>query len=464
MVAKKHVRFFGVILVGVIGLFLGCNNGNTPNDYIPETGGTVNEVNIVYLRATFPVVHFALNSFDLSRVPTFVNIERRNTLNWERLPANVLPIPGTMGGGFWTDHVATTASFIRNLYLNDKTTRFNLFLCDFGFIVYFMINNGIPATNFTVTAWMDGTGSINIPAQRYAGANALEIFDADMEAVRYAFKIAVAGGDWLASLDIGDLRTGAQLQRYSLAMVKLFDNITWEVGSITTLENTIPQLRDVIRDLANQGRIVERNIQNMVQGIHTRGKATDLEWLLNLRWGYADADSMGGLLDRGNNKDTLMILGTHTHTEDALIYTYPPGITWGWINGVNQVGLRLIGTGGLMERVIARYGESFNIFYKGHPGTPTDGEKQEWLDLHDIIDIPAAIPSETIMFLYDNVFIGGYPGSTFLSAINGQTIVSFGTPALFDVILQGANLPYFANTEFMYMNPDGDFVVRRRNN
>jgi hypothetical protein len=68
-----------------------------------------------------------------------------------------------------------------------------------------------------------------------------------------------------------------------------------------------------------------------------------------------------------------------------------------------------------------------------------------------------------MMYLYDGVFVGGYPGSTFQSALDGQCVVSFGTPAWFDKNAPSATLAYFTDTEYMYKDgSDGTFKAEKR--
>lgn len=441
------VLTFGILVVN-------CDTGNNP---VLETDKTVN---IAYLRATFPVLNFALSVFDINQNPTYVNIERKNTFNYDSLPLHVAKIPGTAvsGSAFWNSEVQAASDFISALYTADNETKFNLYVCDFdlAFAVYFFAINGIPESSYKITCYMDGSGSYTIPKARYAGDDGSQKLSDDCDAVSNVFARAKAGETWTEGIQVGDGRTGAQLIYYTLAMVKTFDNILWVVDNAATLVNSLPKISGEVEKLIAQKKIVQKNISGMVQHVKSTGKTAELEYLLKLRWGDTPDDCIASLFDQGNNKKTLMILGTNTSNEEA-----GNGV-WGMIGSVNQLGYTLIGDDGFLSKVIARYGDRYNVFYKGHPATPTSGAKAAWFAERGITDILATIPAETMMYLYEDVYIGGYPGSTFQSAMDGQCVVSFGTPQWFDTNAPSANLDYFTNTEYMYKSGD-NLVVEKRN-
>lgn len=74
----------------------------------------------------------------------------------------------------------------------------------------------------------------------------------------------------------------------------------------------------------------------------------------------------------------------------------------------------------IMKQVCNEYKE-YTILYKPHPSALPVGEEQELLEDLNIKILPGKLPMETIMFIYPNIKLGGYPSSLYLSADPGKT-------------------------------------------
>ena len=63
------------------------------------------------------------------------------------------------------------------------------------------------------------------------------------------------------------------------------------------------------------------------------------------------------------------------------------------------------------------YGDTYEYYYKGHPGTPTIlyPSKQEQLERLGITDVDSSIPAELILFFFPNIYMCGYDSTTFQS-------------------------------------------------
>src|SRR5699024_5596581 len=111
--------------------------------------------------------------------------------------------------------------------------------------------------------------------------------------------------------------------------------------------------------------------------------------------------------------------------------------------------------------IVSKYSAEYNIFYKGHPSYPisnfTDG-RSEYFESNKIVVLPNAVPAETYMYLYNDVYIGGYHSSTMSSSMVGQTLFFIGdeqqiksassTAAMFDQS-RDDYLGVFENTEYI---------------
>ncbi|MDR0645336.1 MAG: hypothetical protein LBG05_10625 [Treponema sp.] len=431
---RQKILWRMLALALVFGLVLaGCNGEEDPGYSTYHK-----TINVAMINATYPVLSFALSIFEINEDPTFVAIERKNTFDYTKLPENVYLLPGATKSGntnFFDIDKPAYINFVTGQYLADKETKFNLYLCDrlMGLILYGMVANGIPETNYTVTMYLDG--AVYQPANRYsADSDPQSLYDKDCADVRTAFeKAAVGDTSWTDLFYHPDSRFELDLY-YPLAVLNRLDNIVWNIHNIEAFKDAMPEvLRDEVQAFIDTGKIQEKTIVQQVNAVKDSGKMTELEYMLKLRWGEAESESVVAQFDKDNAKKTLLVLGTYTNLEQTTTQS--------------QAGAVLIPD--LLEQVKNRYEAEYNLFYKGHPQTPTDSPKLNSLNTMGFTDLPTTIPAETMMLFYDNVYVGGYPGSTFVSSAAGQTVFSFGPKSVLEAVA-GIEMENFADTEYIY--------------
>lgn len=124
-------------------------------------------------------------------------------------------------------------------------------------------------------------------------------------------------------------------------------------------------------------------------------------------------------------KDVMLILGTRTSGE-ALFSDY--------VNFMKSY-----------------YGDSYAYYYKGHPTTPTglDPEKQNLLESLGLTDVESSIAAELVLFFYPDIYLSGYPSSTFISVQNTDMACT-----LFNITKSSANISY-ASFMDIFISPRG---------
>lgn len=75
-----------------------------------------------------------------------------------------------------------------------------------------------------------------------------------------------------------------------------------------------------------------------------------------------------------------------------------------------------------MDQVLQDYGDDYVFYYKPHPVWPASKVegREDYLKSRGIVELPAQLPMEVLMWAYPEVGIGGYTSTTYLSAFKGN--------------------------------------------
>lgn len=165
-------------------------NGNVVNTTSKKTVGvTAKEYNFAALNATFPVVQFTLSLWNMkgdteNPVPTFVSLSRNDAYDWGALPENVYELPyinssNRTSVGF-SDKIDMTAHFIKELYELNPDSKFNLYSVDYTLssYLYTIIQNKIPADQYSVRILSDGTASYTFFNERFNNDKPQTVYNA----------------------------------------------------------------------------------------------------------------------------------------------------------------------------------------------------------------------------------------------------------------------------------------------
>lgn len=79
----------------------------------------------------------------------------------------------------------------------------------------------------------------------------------------------------------------------------------------------------------------------------------------------------------------------------------------------------------ILKKVVEEYKNDYTILYKPHPKAIPEGENAKYLEELGIKVLPGKMPMEAILFVYDNIKLGGFASSLYMSANKGDTLFFF---------------------------------------
>lgn len=78
----------------------------------------------------------------------------------------------------------------------------------------------------------------------------------------------------------------------------------------------------------------------------------------------------------------------------------------------------------MIKYVVEQYGDDYNILFKPHPRELPNSEFIEFFKNYNIGILPGKMPMEAITFVYENLYLGGFPSSLYLS-VNASNVLFF---------------------------------------
>lgn len=428
--------------------------------------------NFVYSNSTLPVLYASTDIVKSDGTyPTYIAIARNTTFDWGQLPQNCYAIPNTTfqtkttnlalfdddgnqktsnyqawvdgsWGAVYNAGEVTTAlkhikKWIADLYEMDKTSTFTFYVDDVvaNVALWWSYGNNIDVSNFDVCMYTEGSATA-VYFSRY-GYNS------------YA-QYKQRKSDYQSYVE--SLKNGAEITSiwnvpHFIAMAT-DSNVHYYVNIKNSLLSTLnPQEEGYSEYYALlDSNINNYTIQEALASVENDGKTRQLEFLLRTRWidNLGEEGSANDYFQSENDKKNLLILGTSVAGENN---------SYGC--GENTTLMTFL------PYIVSKYSAEYNIFYKGHPSYPisnfTDG-RSEYFEANKIVVLPNAVPAETYMYLYNDVYIGGYHSSTMSSSMVGQTLFFIGneqqiksassTAAMFDQS-RDDYLGVFENTEYI---------------
>ncbi len=399
--------------------------------------------NVAWLNATMPLLLFASDMYTgyYDSGFTYIEIERARTFDYTKLPANVKPIPAyaspslgnydqTMVANFYESidsrtNKAYAVAWLEELYALDDTSTFTFATVDnVGIVITSVYYSNIPVANVDFVVYTDGSYSVWMLNEVYSGATGYD---------NYVSRKAEFL-DWETKVISHEISTTYN-PVFILPAVES-SNYRYVINSGSGLEF----VGDMATKYAALG-VEEVAVTDAFDAVETAGKLNDLEFLLKTRWGDAPEQSMSSYFT-GLPAKNLLILGTSPAAEaNALYATFEKYIDY----------------------IVATYGAEYKIFYKGHPRYPSDVTRQAMFADKDITELENSIPVETLMLLYDDVYVGGYTSTSFQSSLVGQTIFFFGPQSLIEgnatlksMIAAGI---IFEDTVYLIKDAEGDVII-----
>lgn len=393
-----------------VDLFSGSSSCHRENSVVL----TAPEYNFAPLSGTMPVLLFTLSVDEITaggRIPTFVWLARAGAWDWDNLPDGVYPMPNASYEEY-TKHdnynamVKKTAAYIKELAEADPSSKINLYINDYNAYLYPQMILAQNVENYSIKLLSDGTASY----QDFNGAFDVENPDAvyaEMKEKFGAFVEEVAGN---ASYPAGNFSVGTgEIRAYCYLMAREYENVEWWLTRLNgTLKSTDAFLAEA------KTHLTEKNIGTLLASLSEEGKET-------LKSLYHFGDEMFG---EAQGKKIMVFLGTHL-TSQTNFAEYA-------------------------RFTMQYYGDEFVYYYKGHPATPTDlyPDKKAEFEALGIIDLDSSIAAELILFFYPDLYLCGYPSSTYLSVTDEEKACG-----LFGVTKESAaEYEYFGMMDF-YLSP-----------
>ncbi|MDE6889299.1 MAG: leucine-rich repeat domain-containing protein [Eubacterium sp.] len=356
-------------------------------------GIAAQEYNIAYLNATFPVVLFTLSLWENENcitkgaqgnpIPTFCVFERAYSWDWEKLPENVHRLPYAddicyegRNSNNWLENRKNAAAYIKELYEISPDARFHLYTVDNypEHIPMLLDANQIPKSQYDVVLLSDGVGTYSIfnrvfqddaDGSKYRGL-CTKWEECGRKSAKEGKYAAIEDGEW-------------GLQEYASVAAKE-DNVYWWVARTNgTFQIENAQLLEQVVSTCTV-----KSVSKMLEDMKDIGKTEELKALYHFNNEmFTDA--------RTSNKSVMLFLGTDASVEQ--------------------------GFEDYAHLMMNYYGNRFQYYYKAHPGTPTAlyPDKISQLEKLGITDVDSSIPAELVLFFFPDIYMCGYPSSTYLS-------------------------------------------------
>ncbi|MEA5020615.1 MAG: RICIN domain-containing protein [Gordonibacter sp.] len=374
-----------------------------------QTMGIVaNSYNIAPVSATLPVTFFSLSLWGDENirydskgdiVPTIMLMERPNSWDWNALPQGVYPLPYlskeevayqpgsfTEASNLFRAHTKAMVDYVGDLYEMNPEATFNLYVVDYyiGLIQSVLYSNGIPQDNYTITVLSDGAFSY----QRFG-----DVYKGSAPSITHQNLIASWNRAKSEAYATGKVSSGYSLWEPNGSLYAAVDsepNAQWWLARPALLES-YDDGNIFGKNVAQaDAQVVRVYIDQKLKNLQAQGDATIQEFKSLYNFGdtfFADAEAEG--------KKVMLLLGTTVGSENGSFNDYA-------------------------RFTMAYYGDEYKYYYKGHPGSPTEFYPSKIAELENlgIKDVDSSIPAELILFFYPDIFLSGYPSSTYASISN----------------------------------------------
>jgi hypothetical protein len=290
------------------------------------------------------------------------------------------------------------AAYIKELHEVNPDSKFHFYCVDnySDLIVRFFTAQGIKDECFDATMISDGTASVSAFMSVFSDdATAKSNYESMAQAWSDIKNNAAEGkSDYLDNIPFpADNVACGLLWKYSLAMAAESNNIQWWCSRDNFTKNTTSQYMKDLLAAQNKKTIQYFGINDMLSNLSEADKVALQELF------HFDGEMFSKAQSEG--KKTLVIIGTSDSAEGNL--------------------------DAYMKLLNKLYGDEYVIYYKGHPGYPTglNTEKIAMFERNNVIDIDASIAAELILFYCPDIYLAGFPSTTYKSALADKFLAMF---------------------------------------
>jgi hypothetical protein len=374
---------------------------------VKKVGVAAEEYNIAVFNGTMPSLIFTMSMFDETdltkggTVPTYIIMSRPDAYDWDALPKNVYSVPliNNAKSGKYATRRAAMRAYVKSLHAASSSSKYNFYCADNGIKNIFdtMYQNGIDDDHLTVHMLTDGSGSAEWFKDIYntGDANPYTVNKKMAGEWRIAQKAALAGDDpKLSSLKyvVNDGKGSLSLSKYAYAALSCHDNYDWWITYAGNFASS-----DASFVAAAKAQMNTFSISNDLTIIEKKGNSAAFKQLYHL------SDTMFAKAIK-EHKKPMVIMGTRVTSEK----NFEPFVKF----------------------LKKYYGDEYEYYYKGHPGTPTKyyPDKEKQLEELGVTDIDSSIAAELIIFYNPDIYVSGLSNSTLNSSYQkGHTLAYLGT-------------------------------------
>ena len=323
-----------------------------------------------------------------NKIPVIAQLARADQWNWNALPAGVHALPyltkaqytKSISGTSLVKNISSFQTYIKDLYALNKKSVFHLYVNDYhvALVQSLLYADKIPQANYTITLLSDGTFSYTQFAQAYEktpDATNATYLKKWQELKDYAYKNG----------KVSSALTQTVAQDCIYAAVQKEPKAQWWLTRPALLTSPADNDAFAAKAIANP-KVVALGINNNLNAIKAAGSQSLKEFKALFRFNDA---YFAKSVESG--KQVMMFLGTRLDLEqDFTDYA---------------------------QFTMKYYGGGYDYYYKGHPASPTDTSpaKVAQLKTLGITDVDSSVPAELILFFNPDIYMSGYPSSTYMS-------------------------------------------------
>lgn len=375
-----------------------------------SVGVTADTYNISPVSATLPVTFFSLNLWGEQSIrstgPVIAMLERANSYDWDNLPkasadlygmysipylteSDVRYQPGDFGAAstLFRSRATVMADYVHDLMELDSTSKINLYCVDYyaGLVQRVIYANKIPSDQYKIYLMSDGSFSSVKFGDVYSSADNYSVNSRMIDEWNTAKQDAYRNGKIDTAFENWEFANC-----YLWALVDAEPNAQWWVARKDLIKSSGDDNAFGKTVQAND-KLVQVNISNLLKTNIQPSEQNTAEFkaLYNFNDGYFKAAEENG-------KDVMMFLGTRVTSEQAFSE--------------------------YARFAQLYYGDAYEYYYKGHPGTPSSlyPNKVKQLDDLGITDVDSSVAAELILFFNPDIYLSGYQSSTYASVPSGM--------------------------------------------
>ncbi|MDO4283542.1 MAG: hypothetical protein Q4D02_07905 [Clostridia bacterium] len=360
----------------------------------------MNEYNFYLTSNTLSTLYSAFNLINTD-TPTYIWYGNSSPLNNEVLSQNEnITLSEYLGDSskLITDVIPSVKAKIKEILETNKNAYFHLYTDDSMYWIEFPLfaEIGLDDTRYDITYYSTGMKSYAFDELGYSYTSE-DGYKTFLQAQEDQLKLLnnIKSNKYKATNEylLGYLPNKYEYINDYILTSTFRNNITYVLEYPELLKFKDSKITNILKENEN---IYQSTLTEMYNSLNDMQKQLFLQYV---NFDKLELDSM--YFNQDNNKDYLVIVVNDSINGD---YTQEELLE-------------------LLNTVKENYGNDYNLLLKS--STTLNDDNTKMLNDLQIAILPSDLPLEIIMLIYDNLKIGGFPNSSFLSAPKGNTLFFF---------------------------------------